>query len=355
MDRLLHGGDVTSYPNLQADFSANLNPLGLPPGVKAVLQAHLDDCAAYPDPACRSLRQAIGAMEQVSPEAITCGNGAADLIFRLANALRAKEALVLAPTFSEYALALESVGCRVRRHFLREDRSFQADDTLLDHITPSLDCCFLCNPNNPTGAVLEDGLLERLVHRCRAMDVVLVVDECFLDFAGGRSAKEFLLGNDHLVVLKAFTKTFAMAGLRLGYCMTENKRLRQRLLAVAQPWSVSSLAQIAGIAASEEGVYLRDSVAYVREQRAILEAALTRLGCKVYPSQTNYLLLKSGQPLFDRLLTQGILIRRCDNFIGLGPGYYRIAVRTKEENQLLIRCLEVICHGEIHHDTGNDV
>lgn len=355
MERLIHGGDIASYRNLRVDFSANLNPLGLPQGVKAALSEHLQDCAVYPDPACRALRTAIGELEAVSPEAIVCGNGAADLIFRLVQAVRPKQALVLAPTFSEYELALQSVGCQVRHHFLRAAQFFQPDDSLLDAITPELDCCFLCNPNNPTGVVMDGTLLERVVERCRERSVLLVVDECFLDFTIGQSAKAFLVSNPYLVVLKAFTKTFAMAGLRLGYCITENESLRNRMLTVAQPWSVSTLAQIAGIAATTEQAYLRRSIQYIKEQRNYLRKEICRLGIKVYPSEANFLLLESELPLFSSLLEQGILIRHCDNYVGLDANFYRIAVRTASENSLLIKSLEGICDGKIHYDSGNDV
>ena len=177
-----HGGDWAAYqakhdalPRL--DFSANVSPLGPPEGVKRAMREAIEHVAQYPDPRCCALRKALGEHHGADPAHILCGNGAADLIDRLALALRPKRALVTAPTFSEYAEALERVGGQVISFPLREEHSFAVTPEILDAITPDLDVLFLCEPNNPTGRTTEPGLLQAILEKGRACGVLVVLDE----------------------------------------------------------------------------------------------------------------------------------------------------------------------------------
>ena len=182
-----HGGDWAAYqakhnalPRL--DFSANVSPLGPPEGVKRAMREAIEHVAQYPDPRCCALRKALGEHHGVDPAHILCGNGAADLIDRLALALRPKRALVTAPTFSEYAEALERVGGQVISFPLREEDGFAVTPEILDAITPDVDILFLCEPNNPTGRTTEPGLLQAILEKCRVCGVLVVLDECFAPF-----------------------------------------------------------------------------------------------------------------------------------------------------------------------------
>ncbi|MEG2989662.1 MAG: aminotransferase class I/II-fold pyridoxal phosphate-dependent enzyme, partial [Oscillospiraceae bacterium] len=189
----------------------------------------------------------------VATEQVLCGNGAADLIFRLAYGLRPQRALITAPTFSEYRQALEAVNCKVLSHRLLAENDFALTEGILNDITEELDICFLCTPNNPTGRVIEAALMERILARCAENQVLLVVDECFLELTA--ESNEGLAGRldryPNLVLLRAFTKSYAMPGLRLGYCLTANAELLEKLARCGQPWSVSGPAQAAGLAALE--------------------------------------------------------------------------------------------------------
>ena len=226
MRQLTHGGDWAGYRaefgRDPLDFSANVSPLGLPDGVAKAITASLSTADRYPDPLCRALRAKLAAAEGVPAESLLCGNGAAVLIFRLVLAEKPKNALVTAPTFAEYATALESVDCAVERHFLTEGNDFAVTDAILDAVHPDTDMVFLCQPNNPTGQLADPALVEALLHRCEACGAVLVVDECFLDFlpdGDAFSAKRLLKSSKNLIILKAFTKLYGMAGVRLGYCL----------------------------------------------------------------------------------------------------------------------------------------
>ena len=242
MKQLTHGGDWAGYRaefgRDPLDFSANVSPLGLPEGVAKAITAALATADRYPDPLCRALREKLAVAEGVPAEWLLCGNGAADLIFRLALAAKPRTALVTAPTFAEYATALETAGCRVERHFLREENDFAVTKDLLNAVHPGTNMVFLCQPNNPTGQLAEPALVEALLRRCEAVGAVLAVDECFLDFlpeGEGLSAKHLLKNSKKLIILKAFTKLYGMAGVRLGYALSADTALLEQMQACGQP------------------------------------------------------------------------------------------------------------------------
>ncbi len=350
--RPTHGGDwagyAMEYGALPLDFSANTSPLGLPLGVKAAVIQALEYADRYPDPRCRKLTAKLAKHYEVAPESILCGSGAADLIDRLALALRPRQALVTAPTFGEYAVALERVGCEVRKFPLRQENQFQLTEDFLDWITPETDLVLLCEPNNPTGITTPRPLLEQVLERCRAVNALLVVDECFGDFLNQPEEHTMVpMLEEHLLILKAFTKFYAMAGLRLGFCLSGNHTLLDAMTQAGQPWSVSTLAQAAGVAALEEADYARQLRELIQTQRPRLAENLAALGCSVVPGEANYLLFFCSVPELDaKLRRRGILIRNCENYAGLCPGWYRVAVRTEPENQRLVAALsEVICNG----------
>jgi len=343
---LVHGGDWAGYRAEfgcdALDFSANVSPLGLPAGVAAAITNALPTADRYPDPLCRELRAALAGAEGVPADWILCGNGAADLIFRLALAVRPRRALLPAPTFAEYEAALQTVGCAVQRVFLREENEFAVTEEFIDAVTPETDIVFLCQPNNPTGQVTPPALVERLVRRCAECGAVLVVDECFLDFLPDRdawTAKQLLRDAPQLVILKAFTKLYAMAGVRLGYALCGDAALLEKMRGAGQPWAVSSLAQAAGLAALQETAYAGAVRALIAEQRPRMAAGLRALGLRVMDGQANYLLFRATPDFGEKLRRRGAVVRSCANYPGLDAAWYRTAVRTAEENTRLLQIM----------------
>ncbi len=347
---LVHGGDWAGYRagfgRDALDFSANVSPLGLPQGVADAIAAALPTADRYPDPLCRELRTALSRAEQLPEPWILCGNGAADLIYRLVWALKPRTALLPAPTFAEYAAALESVGCEVKRKTLHEADDFAVTEAFVQAVNQSIDLVFLCQPNNPTGQITPPELVQRLVRRCADCGAVLVVDECFLDFLQQRdalTAKPLLQTAPNLVILKAFTKLYAMAGVRLGYALCSNTALLAKMQAAGQPWGVSSLAQAAGAAALRETAYADAVRALIADQRPRLAAGLRALGLQVIEGSANYLLFRAPETLGAALQQRGVCLRSCGNYPGLSDSWYRTAVRTAPENQQLLqpygRCL----------------
>lgn len=356
---LTHGGDLVgfyeTYGQTPLDFSVNTNPLGLPKAAKEAAAAALSRAGEYPDPQYRRLREAIGRHYHIPASFIVPGNGAGDLILRIAAAERGRHVLLIAPTFSEYEAALEAFDCRIERHTLTEEQRFDLTEDFPEKISPDLDALFLCNPNNPTGRTINQKLLLRILDKCRACGTLLWIDECFngfLDCPQKHSLVRLLADYENLVVLQAATKLYAMAGMRLGFAFCAGKNIREKLWAFGQSWSVSIEAQEAGIAALEDGAYLKQSRALIRNERKRMREALASLSVKVLEGEANYLFFKTDIPAFDRHLAEkGFLIRSCASYQGLGNGYYRIAIRMPQDNDRLIRAIFTV-YAE-HKGSGN--
>jgi len=328
-----HGGDIYGR-DIRLDFSANLNPLGMPESVKKAASAAVADSDKYPDPYCRELTIKLSEYENVNAENIVCGNGADDLIYRIAHALKPRSAVIAKPTFSEYAKALREVGCAVTDY---------SPESVTDALSDGTDMLILCTPNNPTGQMIGLDTLKNICEKCLENGTVFLCDECFIDLCENgenRTAKNFL--NKNVIVLKAFTKTYAMAGLRLGYAVSGSAVLASTVRKTGQFWGVSAVAQAAGIAALGERRYVENARKIIAEERKYLFDNLKLFGFTVYPSDANFILFHCEFPLDELLLNEGILIRSCSNYSGLGDGYFRVAVKLHAENEQLIKAIEKV-------------
>jgi threonine-phosphate decarboxylase len=349
---MLHGGDIYSHAilmekdreGLLLDYSVNTNPLGMPDPVKEALRDHVEEYWRYPDPSCRALRGALSRYEGIDEEQICCGNGAADLIFRLCLAQKPRRALVCAPAFSEYERAVALAGGEVALHFLEEQDGFALTGRYLDDLVPGLDLAFLCNPNNPTGRLIDQDLLAAILRRCRELGILLVMDECFLPFTGAPS----LAGQAGVVAAKALTKTFSLAGLRMGYAIGPDRAFTEALANTGQRWSVSTPAQVASCAALECLPWLEQGRTLIQAERPRLAEKLRELGFAVFESDANFLLFRSEFPLLKGLMERGILIRDCSSFHGLDGRYYRCCVKKPEQNDTFIAALREVLHGQGH-------
>ena len=340
--RKLHGGDIYRHPDV-IDFSVNTNPLGTPESVKRAVQESVAKIEHYPDVRCEALREAISSCEQVNMEEILCGNGAAELFFAAVQAVWPQKALVIAPSFSEYEEALRSVGAEVEYYYLCEEDNFQIREDYVDKLSEEIDMIFLCNPNNPTGQTIDRDMLIKILDRCKKQNIVVILDECFLEFLDEPNRYEMsdLRGEyPNLLIIKAFTKIFSMPGLRLGYAISSNQDILEEMSWKLQQWNVSVPAQMAGVAALEKPKeYIRQTREYVSGQREYMRNIMKMMGYVVFASKANYLFFKGRPGLEKEALEAGFLIRDCQNYEGLSEGFYRIAVRTKEENERLITWL----------------
>lgn len=350
MYQYVHGGDIYSDPALQdnkelLDYSANINPLGIPLSVRKAIKDAIGNCVNYPDPFCRELRAKLGSYFHLPAAMIYCGNGAADVLFRIMTALQPKRTLVLAPTFADYEKAALTVGSKMDYFTLREEDDFTVTPAILKAITKRTQMVVLCNPNNPTGKLMDKDLLLTVLKHCEELQIPLLIDECFMDFVADESAYSMtdqLANHPGLIILKAFTKSYAIPGVRLGYCLTSDASLIEKLYTSGQDWNVSALAQAAGIAALDEDAYLAESRQLLAEERNYLITQLRMIGLKVFEGSANYILIKSLHDFHwpEKLRKHHILIRDCSNYRGLSTGFYRIAVKTRKDNRKLIKIMK---------------
>lgn len=340
---VVHGGDI--YRNtIQYDFSVNINPLGMTENCKKEAIRGIELCAHYPDVKAEKLCKAIAAKYYVDVDDIVVGNGAAELIYAFCHALKPKQARTVAPTFQEYEEAVRMSGGTMIYTPLEETNDWVVDERFVESITAEDDVVFVCNPNNPTGKRIEQEVLVRLVEKCKQTGTYLFIDESFLPFI--RNEYEYSFLNDtcpkHVIVLRAFTKIYAMAGLRLGYMLVTDQALREQIRAQLQPWNASIPAQLAGTAALAEDDYVYSTIDLINRERVIVAKGLSKYVQKIYDSDINFLLVKAEKDFAARLYAEGILIRSCQAFEGLDETFFRIAIRTHGENAHLLETIKKI-------------
>ncbi len=337
----IHGGDI--YRNQAAvDFSVNVNPLGTPRRVRAALHRAAAQCGRYPDMEAAALREAVGGMLAVPGEYLVFGNGASELFMAVAHGIRPKKTVIPAPSFYGYEYAAKAAGSEIRYCELRRENGFDVTGELCAALTEDVDLLFLANPNNPTGRLLDGDTVMDLLRYCREKGIYVVLDECFIEFCGGcRSFLSAVEEFENLILVRTFTKIFSIPGVRLGYLVCKNKALCEKTAAQLPEWNLSCFAQEAGRACAKEAAFVKKTQAYIRKERRFLEEGLRKNGFAVLPSMTNFILFyvkeaPGEKTLYERLLQQGILIRDCGNFRGLGGGCYRIAVKRRRENKRLL-------------------
>lgn len=341
-----HGGDV--YRNSVAlDFSINVNPMGTPDQVRRAVADAAMSLSAYPDPYCGVLRKKLSKAVGAEEQDILCGNGAAELIYQLVFALRPAITILPVPSFTEYESALDAAGCLPVFYPLLRQNGFTLTDGILRAIKEDTALVMLCIPNNPTGLCVPWELLMRILAKCRETGTWLFVDECFLELTDSRKARSLipeLREHDRVMILRAFTKLYGMAGIRLGYTVCKNREMNEKMCRLIQPWNVSSVAQAAGVAALTCADWVERSRKMIDEEKRYLLRELRALGITVLPGDANFLMLSGVPGLYDRLLERKILIRACGNYRGLDGGDCRIAVRPHQENAALISAMREIYH-----------
>lgn len=358
MQQFEHGGNLYAAArqtgvtvNEYMDFSANINPLGLPAGVRQSLLQSLESIIHYPDTEAALLKQAISREYHVPVETITAGNGAVELLYVLCHVLRPKRVLIPVPAFSEYERAARAAQAEIDYYFLQPETGFTVDFERVIAALSSVDMVFLGNPNNPTGVLIENGQLNRLLAAAQQHRVTVVIDESFLDFLPDDSqftCRPLLQTYPNVFILHSLTKFYALPGLRLGFALT-NPELTRQLHQAKDPWNVNCLAQIAGVAALADRDYREQSRCFLAAEQNLFFQQLTELpGLKVYPPTVNFILIDcSGTGMMaavlrKELLTHQLLVRDCSNYPGLSPYFIRVAIKQTKQNQRLLQSLRVI-------------
>jgi threonine-phosphate decarboxylase len=356
--RLSHGGNIYLLAEKLGireseviDFSASINPLGVPESVISVLGEQMKYLFNYPDPDTKRLRLKIAEHIGAHPDSILCGNGSTELIYLIIRALSPKKVLIPAPTFSEYERAARCQGLRAEYFHLKEENTFDINvgefisalsgatngpRSAIGDARP-FDMAFLCNPNNPTGRLIGRSDMLKIADAARNLGCRLVVDEAFIDFCPGASIADQVSANPYLVVLRSLTKMYALSGLRVGYAILPPSLLDAAREA-KEPWTVNSLAQIAGVAALGDAAYRTKTFSVLEKEKKALEEGFSRMGISYVPSFANYYLLRmeKAQEATALLRDKRILVRECSNFIGLDSSYIRVAVKSENDNRRLL-------------------
>lgn len=352
-EKYTHGGEVNKA--IYLDFSINVNPLGMPGNVKECLIREVGQAERYPDATCGALMEKLSEKHHIGKEWLILGNGADELIYAYARALKelygVKKVLLFAPTFGEYERALS--GEEIEICYVKRGRDFKIGKAELNCFRElvekiSVDAVFLCSPDNPSGQLIEKEVLEEILAETKKRGIRCFLDLCFYELTEQYDS-EWISGlveqNGHLTVISAFTKTYAVAGLRLGYLMSDDANLISFISKHTQCWNISSLAQVAGVACLENEAYVNQAREVIRKERAYLQEELGKRVAYVCPSNANYILCFDEYPYAAKLRDCGILIRDCSNYYGLTEGYFRVAVRSHEENVKLMEAMEA-CRGK---------
>ncbi|MDO3377535.1 threonine-phosphate decarboxylase CobD [Geoalkalibacter halelectricus] len=351
MQPIEHGGNILQTarelgvaPETILDFSASINPLGVPETVMAAVHACLAHIQHYPEIAGASLTHQLATHHGLPATQFVPGNGSTELIYLLPRVLRPRRALLLAPCFGEYARSLTQSGCAVDPYPLRAEEDFLFDPLrLLHQIRPDTDLVVLANPGNPAGTRMPAEALLELADGLREQALVLV-DEAFMDFCPEHSLLPHLLAHANLLVLRSLTKFYAIAGLRAGY-LAGPAPIVARLAEAREPWTLSTPGLAAARACLDAEAYRRRTLELIPQWRDQLRRGLQELRFRVFPGQANYLLAHcppqgpQAPQLAAALREQGLLIRDCSNFVGLDARYLRVAVRLPEENRRLLQAL----------------
>lgn len=340
-----HGGlySVENPDPKILDFSSNVNPLGYPRSVRRLLSSGMSKIPVYPDHNSSVLKRRLSEYLGISVGNLVVGNGATEIIYNFCRAVidRNTPVLITAPTFGEYEAAARLCGAKMQFF-----KTLDLEDDIAEFLKkmPKNGIVFVCNPNNPTGLLVPKNVMMEILRAAQKRRTLVFVDECFIELA---DPKQSLVNDvpkfDNLFVLRSLTKSFGLAGLRIGYGIG-NKNMISVLDKIKIPWNVSGLAQEAAVLALSDAQFLRKTQKLITAESEFLKKSISEIaGLSCFDSQTNFLLIKTKTPsklLQKKLLRRKILIRDCSTFRGLNRNYIRIAVRTHKENMALIKALE---------------
>ena len=345
-------GEIGIPENELIDFSASINPMGISKRVKDAISEEMDNLVNYPDPDTTLLIKKLAEFHSIDQGTILCGNGSTELIYLIPRALKPGKVLIAAPTFSEYERACKlsyEPACpagrlKVKSYELRKENRFNL--IIKDFIAAMRGCdmAFLCNPNNPTGTLIKKQDVLRIAGAAKKEKCMLVVDEAFIDFSPGESVIGHVKDNPYLIVLRSMTKFYALTGLRIG-CGIMNKSVIREIREFKEPWTVNNLAQKAAVAAIDDTGYIDETMRLMSDEKEYMEKSFRQAGIDYLPSSANYYLLEieNAGSVINGLKNRGLIVRDCSNFKGLDSSYIRVAVKSHEENKLLIEEIIKLC------------
>lgn len=355
-----HGSDlekIEEYYHIPKEelvsFGANVNPLGLSKAVKEKLAENLDIISAYPDRNYKSLKKAIGDYSGVSPKHIVVGNGSTELISLLISQRKPTRALLLGPTYSEYARELSLVGGALNYYNLKEENDFRLDiKDFLMAITEDTELVIICNPNNPTSSALTCKELEEIIYECERRNIFVMIDETYVEFAPSMASitvVPLVDRYDNFMVIRGVSKFFAAPGLRFGYGVTSNEAFLSSLLEHQNPWSLNSIGAYAGELMLNDKDYIQKTRDLICTERDHMMHELSKLeGVKVYDAYANFILVKilkegvTSFDVFEACILEKMMIRDCSSFESLDGEFVRFCIMNPEDNTRLVNCLNKV-------------
>ena len=379
-----HGGNIYKVfreKNIKEilDYSSNINPYGIPESLKKRITENLEILERYPDPDYVELREKLAHLNNVNMSDIVLGNGATEIIFLFMKVINPKKILIVSPTFGEYERAvkateisgdtvdlscsngdnknIENKKIEIEYFELKESDDFKLNiENLKNELENKYDLLIICNPNNPTGKFLKLAQTEEILKECNKYDTKLFIDEAFIEFLSD-GMKESIINTEenkkNLFVTRAFTKFFAIPGLRLGYGMYFDKELEQKISEKKEPWSVNNIAEMAGLTVLDDTEYIGKTLKWITEEKIYMYEKLNEIsGIKVYETEVNFITGKIDEKLFseglnvkvlrEKMLEQGILIRDASNFNFLDERFFRLAIKDRASNERVIEAMKEI-------------
>ena len=378
-----HGGNIYKVfreKNLKEilDYSSNINPYGIPESLKSRIIENLEILERYPDPDYVELREKLAHLNKIDISDIVLGNGATEIIFLFMKVINPKKILIVSPTFGEYERAVKateiprdivSLSCsgdnknienkeiEIEYFELKESDDFKLNiGNLKNELEKKYDLLIICNPNNPTGKFLKLAQTEEILKECNKYDTKLFIDEAFIEFLAD-GMKESIINTEenkkNLFVTRAFTKFFAIPGLRLGYGMYFDKELEQKISEKKEPWSVNNIAEMAGLTVLDDTEYIEKTLKWITKEKIYMYEKLNEIsGIKSYETEVNFITGKIDEKLFseglnvkilrEKMLEQGILIRDASNFKFLDERFFRLAIKDRASNDRVIKAMKEI-------------
>ena len=382
-----HGGNIYKIfreKNIKEilDYSSNINPYGIPESLKKRITENLEILERYPDPDYIELRQKLAHLNKVYISNIILGNGATEIIFLFMKVINPKKILIAAPTFGEYERAVKAMkrvenssilgnsdkkkddenSCgkqkiKIEYFELKENDDFKLNiHNLKNELEKKYDLLIMCNPNNPTGKFLKLDETEEILKECNKYNTKLFIDEAFIDFLKD-GIKESIINTkedkQNLFVTRAFTKFFAMPGLRLGYGIYFDKKLEKRISEKKEPWSVNNIAEMAGLTVLDDTKYIEETLKWIAEEKTYVYEKLNEInGIKPYKTEVNFITVKiednfilkglNVKILRGKMIEKGILIRDASNFKFLDERFFRLAIKNRKNNDRVIETLKKI-------------
>jgi len=361
-----HGGNIYKIfreKNIKEilDYSSNINPYGVPESLKQKIAENIGILERYPDPDYVELREKLAQLNKVELENIVLGNGATESIFLFMKVLKPENVLIVSPTFGEYERAVracknsESQKIEIEYFELEEKDEFRLNiGKLKKELEKKYDLAIICNPNNPTGKFLKMAETEEILRECNRYDTKLFVDEAFIEFLED-GLKESIVNSrenkKNLFVTRAFTKFFAIPGLRLGYGIYFDKNLEKKIAEKKEPWSVNNIAEMAGITVLDDTEYIEKTLNWITEEKKYMYEKLDEIsGIKPYKTEVNFICVKIKDELIskglnvkklrEKMMEEGILIRDASNFKFLDERFFRLAIKDRRSNDRVIEALK---------------